>query len=144
MIKFEDGKHQRSVPAKLLGFFRGSDGGEYGFAHCCSWHNKQGGPIEDSLLCQHWRLEYDNNGRPNISYFDLEAIDEGCLVIEKGRDPKKWLLDPGSKKVPSDQQKETIIRIVARKDEWPIQFVKWGRELAKDPNNTHLKQSVYV
>jgi hypothetical protein len=40
--------------------------------------------------------------------------------------------------ISAEQQKKTVIRIVARKDEWPIQFVKWGRELAKDPSNTHL------
>jgi hypothetical protein len=138
MINFEEKGKQRSVPAKLLGFFRGVDEKEYAVAHCCSWHNQQGGPIEDSLLCQHWCLEYCRNGRPQLTYFELEAIDQGCLIIEKGRDPKKGLLDIGTNKVSAEQQKETVIRIVARKDEWPIQFVKWGRELAKDPSNTHL------
>jgi predicted RNase H-like HicB family nuclease len=142
MIAFTNKKNITTpVPGKLLGFYRGTDDLEYGIAHCCSWKNGRGGVLADSLLCQHWKLEYDTKGQPILETFELRCILDGCLVIEKGRDITEGLIPPTLNKVPPKQQDESIIRIVARKDEWPKQFVKWGRELLLDPGNTYLLPS---
>lgn len=138
MIRFEDKKKMRSVPGKLLGFYQGTDQKEYGIAHCCSWLNGRGGPVRDSLLGQQWLLEYDFKGLPILSIFTLDAIDEGCLVIENGRDPTDGLIPQGESKVAKEDRDVSILRIIARKDEWPIQFVKWGQELKNDPTSAYL------
>jgi hypothetical protein len=136
MIKFQHGRTStRVVPGKLLAFYRRRDGKDYGLAHCCEWKNGDVGPIADSLLCQHWKLEYDSTNKPILMEFELESIDEACLVVESGRDPK-GPITPLEQDGPAHEQ--TVIRIMDRKLEWPIQFVKWGRELALDPENAYL------
>ena len=97
-------------------------------AHSCGWNRSQGGPITDSLLCEHWKLEYHhNNGNSCLAEFKLDAINGNCLLMEEGRDPSDKQSDSLNTR---EQNKEwgdqTIKKLIDRKNEWPLQFVKWG------------------
>jgi hypothetical protein len=58
-------------------------------SHCCSWHNKREGPIEDSLLCLLEAGWHDNGNLDQHLLLWLGSHRRGCLVIEKDVTPKK-------------------------------------------------------
>jgi hypothetical protein len=115
-------------PAKLIARYEDSTDGTFkALIHSVEWklNTNQEGPHGDSHLVTHYRLQFDNQGNPNLMLVPFDTIVRSVVGYEAQAYKEPLILRVRGGQ---NQRKHTVM-IIRPREEWAKLYLDWMREL---------------